>query len=60
MRDAFHTDDEDRTGKDRTNDDERGDQEVEEIGEEISDDPVVEEDGETYDPAAQAPLEAER
>ena len=58
MRDA-HIADEDRTGKDRTND-ERGDQEVEEIDEEISDDPVVEEDGETYDPAAQAPLEAER
>ena len=59
MRDA-HIADEDGTDKNRTNDDERGDQEVEEIDEEISDDPVVEEDGETYNPAAQAPLKAER
>lgn len=35
-------------------------EETEKIDEQISDDPVVEEDGATYDPAAQAPPEAER
>lgn len=35
-------------------------EDAEEIDERISDDPVVEENGATYDPAAQAPPEAER
>ncbi len=50
------TDDERETGEVT----EKDDQEAEEIDEQISDDPVVEENGATYDPATQAPPEAER
>ena len=46
--------DESETGEDKT------EAEVEETDERISDDPVVEENGATYDPAAQAPTVAER